>query len=318
MPASSPPDNLRKGNEAGFFTFSVSFLEFGKVFAIFAPFFETFLIKLPITNLNHQKMKKLALALMCLVSVAFFASCNPEGQPSIQVLNQEGFVQDGDVVDLNTEVHFGFKVASSPTSNKALASLVVKIDGTEWANKDLTGLYTYTFEDVVTYQPSRDEIVGSSMITAVVTDAAGQIATATINLDINEPTQPLLVTTFEWIRHGADAVTGGIENVGLKWTRNLKDVNAVLEPIDSSIPFCAFTADEWEKVVTQADKENSFAELGNYSLISDFRGVSAFQSNDYDYVLGTFYNGKYNLIHITKGVVTTFKGTEVRIQGEIK
>ena len=73
-------------------------------------------------------MKKLALALVCLVSVAFFASCTPEGDPTIQVLNEEGYVQSGDVVDVNTDFNFGFVMASNAQTGKELTSLILKID----------------------------------------------------------------------------------------------------------------------------------------------------------------------------------------------
>ena len=143
-------------------------------------------------------MKKLALALVCLFSVAFFASCTQEGQPTIQVYNEEGYVQDGDNVNANEEISFGFVVASSAVTNSELATLVVKVDDTEWANLDLTGYTEYTYTDVVTYE-TREEILGSSVITAVVTDAAGQTATATITLTVIENDQPLLSNTFNWV-----------------------------------------------------------------------------------------------------------------------
>ncbi|KWW27638.1 MAG: hypothetical protein F083_2973, partial [bacterium F083] len=42
-------------------------------------------------------MKKLALALVCIASLAFFASCNKEGQPTIQVYNgEDGYVMATD------------------------------------------------------------------------------------------------------------------------------------------------------------------------------------------------------------------------------
>ena len=95
-------------------------------------------------------MKKLALALVCFASLAFFASCVKEGQPTIQVLDKEGFVKDGVTVDVDEEINFGFVVASSAVTNSQLANLLVKVDDTEWANIDLTGLTEYTYEDVVT------------------------------------------------------------------------------------------------------------------------------------------------------------------------
>ena len=69
-------------------------------------------------------MKKLALALMCLVSVAFFASCtqpveNPE--PSIAVVTGENYIYDGQTIDLGVNYNLGFRVASNSQTMKELA-----------------------------------------------------------------------------------------------------------------------------------------------------------------------------------------------------
>lgn len=262
-------------------------------------------------------MKKLALALVCLVSVAFFASCTPEGKPSIQIINEAGYVQDGDVVDLDTEVMFGFKVASSPETGKALSSLVVKIDGEVFANQDLTGMYSYSYTGYVTFSADLREIIDSKMITAVVTDAAGRISTATLTLDINEAVQALVPTEFEWVRVGSNPATG-LESVGLKWTRNQKDVKAIIEPINSSAMLYIFTADKWASVETDIQKLALFTD--NPTTADKFNGVSCYSTQDYDYVIGTYYNGTYNLIHVTKGIVDNngSAGTTVTIKGERK
>ena len=267
-------------------------------------------------------MKKLALALVCFASLAFFASCNQEGQPSIQVLVEEGYVQDGAVVDLDTDVHFGFVVASSPVTNYELASLVIKIDGEEYDTKDLTGLYSYTYnEGLVSYEINRDEIVGESMITAVVTDAAGQIATATINLSINQPEAPVQTLEpkdFTWFRHNSNDGEG-LAEYGLEWKGNGKEVFAIIKPVDGATLY-GFSPEIWDEVTTDAEKVTAFTE-GLHSVMSDFRGVSAWNSHDnYDFVIGTIYNNEYHLIHITKGVVANngSAGTDITITGQSK
>ena len=77
-------------------------------------------------------MKKLALALVCFVSVAFFASCtepvaNPE--PSIAVMTGDNYIYDGQTIDLYQEYNLGFRVASNSQTLKELASfsLVTKL-----------------------------------------------------------------------------------------------------------------------------------------------------------------------------------------------
>ena len=265
-------------------------------------------------------MKKLVLALVCFASLAFFASCVKEGQPTIQVLNQEGFVQDGAVVDQNTNVYFGFVVASSPESKKELSKLVVTIDGTKWAEKDLTGMTEYTHIDTVYYEPERD-IVGQSVIQAVVTDAAGQTATATITLSINEPAQPLMARTFEWYRWG-NTITG-LDEFGLEWKGNYpKDTYAKLIPQDG-VKLFIFEAKDWNEVTTDVEKAAFFNKaIETQHTADEYFEVNVTQMDmTYNDVIGTVMpDGTCHLIHITKShaeyVAPT--GTKITITGEAK
>ena len=243
-------------------------------------------------------MKKLALALACLVSVAFFASCdkpvdNPE--PSIAILNEEGYVQNNDVVDLNTEVKFGFVVSSNSQTQKALQSLVVKIDDVVWANltDSLTGLTIYTYKDVVEYKLERDSIIGASVITATVTDVDGKMNTATINLKLNQPAKPLVARTFTWNRHGGDAATG-LDEFGLKWERNLsKDIYAIIEPVDGAILY-KFNPSVWTTTTTDVEKASLFSEAtpADPQQWKEFN-VAGATTQEFDVVLGTVYKGEY-------------------------
>ncbi len=266
-------------------------------------------------------MKKLALALACLVSVAFFASCtenveNPE--PTIAILAEEGYVANNDVVDLNTEVHFGFVLNYNPDTKSTLKSLVVKIDDTEWANltDTLTGLTTFTYKDVVTYTSSRDEIIGTSVITATVTDEAGETATATINLQINEPAQPLTVSDFEWYRLGNTQT--GLEEFGLYWERNQKETHAQIKPLEG-VTLYSFDASKWEETTTDVEKAALFAD-GAISLLV-YNNVSTSVEGTYDDVIGTkMADGTLHLIHVMKCEIGTFvpQGYPITISGEAK
>ena len=259
-------------------------------------------------------MKKLALALVCFASIAFFASCNKVGQPTIQVLNQEGYVQSGATVDVDEDINFGFVVASSPVTNKELATLVVTIDSVEWANVNLAGKTEYTFTDQVRYGLSKDEIVGTSIITATVTDAAGETATATITLTLNQPAMELVENDFTWFRHGGNPGQG-LEEFGLEWTNNAKEIFCVIKPVEGATLY-SFTSDTWNEVTTDVEKAAVFSEALS---MTDFRGVSAWSTKTYDYVIGTLYNGEYHLIHITHGQVdSSAAGTDITITGQAK
>ena len=186
-------------------------------------------------------MKKLALALVCLVSVAFFASCTPEGQPTIQILNDEGYVQNNQVLDVNTPYLFGFAVASSTATNKELTSLKVNVEAfdnegtstgvTIWADKDLTGLTSYNYVDTLYFTIDREEILGSAVVTAVVTDAAGQTATASFTVSVNNPSLPLVAVDFDWYRLGNTQT--GLAEYGLYWERNAKSPFAQIKPLEN-------------------------------------------------------------------------------------
>lgn len=265
-------------------------------------------------------MKKLALALVCFASVAFFASCKPEGQPTISVLNEEGYVQDGATVDVNTEFDFGFVMASSATTNKELSSMILIIDdetpdtiainGTEW-----------TYRGTLKYEATRDEIIGTSSIKAIVTDVAGQTATATINLTINQPAQPLIARTFTWYRLG-NTITG-LDEYGLNWRGNYpRDTYAKLEPKDG-VKLYIFNSEDWTNTTTDLEKAALFNNaLETMTPAENYFNVNVTQANmTYDDVIGTVLaDGTCHLIHVTSSKATYLgtQGTEITITGESK
>lgn len=270
-------------------------------------------------------MKKLALALVCLFSIAFFASCDPEGQPTIQVLNEEGYVQDGATVNTNEEINFGFVVASSAATNSELASLVVKIDDTEWANLDLTGYTEYTYTDVVTYEGERDEILGESVITAIVTDAAGQTATATITLTINEPDMPLIASTFEWVRTGGTLNSAeAMAAVGLNWPGNYKnEVFVRITPLEGCSMYIIEDGDEFGNITTMAEKDSYFADLRENGTTADkYTEISAWAADrEYNTMLAVIdASGEKHLVHFSRATVESAgaAGALITLYGELK
>lgn len=271
-------------------------------------------------------MKKLALALVCLVSVAFFASCEKpveHPEPTIAILIEEGYVQNNDIVDLNETVNFGFVISSNPQTLKPLQSLVVEIDGNRWATltDTLSGLTSFTYKDVVTYLPQRDSIIGTSEITATVTDVDGKTATATINLKINQPAIPLEVRDFEWTKVGHNVMD--LASYGLKWHEN-----------NWKSPFThIYPADGYKLYVRDG---NDFANITNsvelasyYSAILEQGNPSDEQYNRIDCNASANYNDmlvtvneateEIQLIHVTRAEITTpSQGTKIVITGQCK
>lgn len=269
-------------------------------------------------------MKKLALALVCLFSIAFFASCDPEGQPTIQVYNEEGYVQDGDNVNANEQINFGFVVSSSAVTNSQLSTLVVNIDGVEWANLDLTGETEYTYTDVVTYD-TREEIVGTSVITAVVTDAAGQTATASITLTIIENDEPLIASTFEWVRRGTQLQSAEeMAAVGLNWPGNYPREDFVrITPLEGCSMYIINDGDEFDNITTQGEKEAYFADLRENATTADrYTEISAWAADrEYNTMLAVIdAAGEKHLVHFTRATVESAgsAGGLFTLYGELK
>lgn len=266
-------------------------------------------------------MKKLALALVCLMGVAFFTSCdktpvveNPE--PSIVVLAQDGYLADGSVIDLGTEYPYGFRAASNPDTQKELYKLVVTCtvdENTTYLCDSLIAGTEFTYESSILFEASR-EIIGEAEITATVTDNDGKTASASFKININKEDN-LVATAFTWNRHGGQNATG-LEPFGLKWEKNAKEVFAVIEPLEGALLYRFDNTKVWEDTQTETQLAALFSEA---TAIDNFKEVSCeAEDKDYDVVLGTTYQGVNYLIHVTHSHVFTFKGTDVTITGEFK
>ena len=268
-------------------------------------------------------MKKLALALVCLASVAFFASCDPvveNPEPTISIIADEGFAQNEAVVNLDTPVQFGFTMASNSQTNKELSSLKVTVDDAVWASKDLTGMTEYRYVDTVIYTISRDEIIGASVISATVADAAGETATATINLSINQPATPLLSRTIEWVRRGANVLSEEeMAQYGLKWEGTYKAPFATIKPIDGATLYVC-NGDDFANITTDVEKAAYFANLVETGTPAEYyRNVDANQSADYNDMLAVV-KGDLRVVIIIKHaqIETGSFGTQITITGEAK
>ena len=278
-------------------------------------------------------MKKLALALMCLVSVAFFASCtkpveNPE--PAIALMTGENFVYDGQTIDLYADYNIGFRAASNSQTMKELASFtlvgkIFDVDDTEIYTEDTTFTISgteYVYQEVLNFG-TRD-LVGKVTFVATVTDVDGKSNDLTINLNINKPAQPLFARPIEWIRKGAN-LEGNTEAemaaVGLEWTGSYKEVFATIRPLsntDATLYLC--DGDDYDKITTDVEKAAYFADLmENAESIDRYRKITTNNSANYNDMLAVVYDGETYLIHITRAEIATGNyGTQITIKGETK
>lgn len=263
-------------------------------------------------------MKKLALALVCLVSVAFFASCTPEVQnpePSIAVfVGSEGYLYDGAIVNVNVEYPFAFRAASNAETQKDLATFKIYIDDELQLDSVISGK-EFQFSGTFSYE-FRDNIIDETSIKAVVTDVAGKMNTATINLKINQPENPLVENDFDWFRQGNTQT--GLEEYGLYWERNVKSPYAQIKPMDGVVLY-KFEPTVWEEVVYETQKAAKFAD--GAVTISVYGNVDVNQNGTYEDVIGTrMPDGTLHLLLVEMCRIGSYEpaGTPIHIYGKAK
>lgn len=270
-------------------------------------------------------MKKLALALVCLVSVAFFASCDPQPvvenpEPSIAVIASEGYVYDGMALTMNEPYPIGFICKANEETQKNLQRLVININDVAWVDTTITGL-EFTFDTEIMFEPSERGEVYPAVITAILTDEVGETATVEMNVTIEEADVELATTPIEWYRLGSTIT--GLDEYGLIWKGNYpKDTYAKLEPKEGVTLFI-FSSKDWNETVTEADKATLFnAAVEGQHAADCYWNVNVTQgSMTYDDVIGTIMpDGTLNLIHITNSTAQSMgsQGTAVTITGEAK
>ena len=279
-------------------------------------------------------MKKLALALMCLVSVAFFASCqkpveNPE--PSIAVMTGENFITGTaenptiiDITDANAiNLKYGFHVEANAQTKKELSTLkltytMIDAEGTETFDTiiDLSGKTSYDFSEFLFQDEDERDIYFEATINALVTDADSKTNTATIAFKLDLPAQPLFAKTFEWYRLGNTQT--GLAEFGLKWERNIKETHAQIKPLEG-VTLYTFDSSVWDETTTDVAKAALFSD--GATTIEVYNNVSTSVENTYDDVIGTkMADGTLHLIHVTKCVIDDYQsaGYPIHITGEAK
>ncbi len=272
-------------------------------------------------------MKKLFMALVCLVSVAFFASCTKDGNPTISLIQDEGYTYEQlTEVGAGQDVQIGFVAAASTVTQKALTSFVMYVEyaATEDAQVaeevfridpiaiDNQNAYDYTtkinFSDM-----------GYYTVFGEITDAAGATATASLKLVVTKDNTLLVANSYKWIRRGAvNQSDEEMGKAGLKWTGSYKEIFATWEPAEG-YKLYRFDNADWAQILTVADKDALLNQTAEMTSIDKFRDITTNNSADYNVVLGTVKDGVLNLIHVERADIETGAyGTQITVSGEIK
>ena len=177
-------------------------------------------------------------------------------------------------------------------------------------------MHTFEYRNTVVVNVGR-EIIGEYTFTAVVTDVNGQSSSTSLRIQVNYEAV-LEVTPFEWHKEGV-ANGEGLEQFGLCWIMNSKEVFARIKPLDGVLMY-AFDSQVWDAVNTPEEKANAFLEvMENGYPLSEYHHVSVTHSSDYDDVIGTIIpDGTIHLIHITHCEIIVDSMTHITISGEAK
>jgi hypothetical protein len=292
-------------------------------------------------------MKKLALALVCMFSVAFFASCTKtveHPEPSIAVKTGElfitGSVDQPTVIDLDDEsaisYKYGFHVESNAETKKALKEMVIVMDVTTFEESgqvndiyydtiDLTGKTAYDVEEYLFEQERNEILVMEGTIKAFVTDVDNQtnIATVAFRCKVEDTPEPLIGRTIEWIRKGAN-LQGNTESemaaMGLKWSISYKDVFATIEPLNDQVVMYLCDGDDFDDIEFVSQKYEYFANLAeNEEPIEKYRNIKTEYGAEYNDMLAVVYGEEYYLILIEDAEIETGSyGTQITINGAAK
>ncbi len=244
--------------------------------------------------------------------------CNP----SITVLKGESFVHEGDAVDLDTVVLYGFYMNSNIETGKELKTLVISITNCDREEKiiDLTGLTEYTFTNQISFTITAKDIIGEVNITATVTDIGGNSASTSINFFINDNAKPLIGHDFIWVKQGSNVLSAEeMEAYGLRWGATYKDVYVTIERLPGAILYVC-NGDDFIYIETDRDMVNYFANLRNTTQPVDYyRNISATLNDDYYDPWDDCYKREYNdmlavidpggdlhVIHIQRSRISNF------------
>lgn len=251
-------------------------------------------------------MKKFALAFVCLLGFACFTSCNPdEIEPSLSFINEAGYISTDITANAGDTILFGFEAKANGVN--VLSHFELTLNETVVVDSTINGL-TYSY--AAAYICPKE--AGAYTFTATVTDVIG--LTATQSFVVTVEAGALEAADFTWERVGAANGTG-LEEFGLSWTANIKEVFASICPVEGCTLY-GFSNVNFAEITTEAAKNALFVEAAQIERIHE---VSAEATADYDLVYGTNYNGVFHLIHITHATVSVAtEGTTIVINGQAK
>ena len=142
-------------------------------------------------------MKKITLALLCIIGIVFASGCKKEvkpdepetpvtpdnTKPSLSIINEEGYIANGDILQCGTSYNFGFIARSNSQTNAELSTLIILVDNEEKTNLNLSGT-EYRYSDNISFH--NDYPNDKATITAILTDIGGKEVSKSLQVQLQK------------------------------------------------------------------------------------------------------------------------------------
>lgn len=117
-------------------------------------------------------------------------------EPSISIIEQEGFVHEGMELLVNESYRIGFVCRANAQTDVQLAKFVIKINNMLWVDSIISGTEFFFDQEIHFVECKRGETYPVT-IDAIVMDEASETASATINITVTNPDVGLTTNTGE-------------------------------------------------------------------------------------------------------------------------
>lgn len=136
-------------------------------------------------------MKKSILFMACCIGLMLFASCKKDVQPTLTVISDPGYINQGSEVFTGDQLPVGFNM-----TGESLVQIMII------AEQNGNAIYTYSqpLENVANYSFSKTftlDAIGTVTIRGTVTDAKGHSATKSFDIHMNEKPNAKFVGHYE-------------------------------------------------------------------------------------------------------------------------
>ena len=139
----------------------------------------------------------ITILMLCLASIALLAGCKKEvkpdepetpvtpdnTKPSLSIINQEGYIANGDILQCGTSYNFGFIARSNSQTNAELSTLIILVNNEEKANLELSGT-EYIYSDNISF--NNDYPSDKVIITAILTDIGGKEVSKSLQVQLQK------------------------------------------------------------------------------------------------------------------------------------